>query len=82
MKLFDQMIRPILCYGTEIWSIFDGNKKVSQNTDGILKFLDSLNIENVHVKFCKFLLGITSEVFVLLKEKFCDCYIKYWSDRI
>ena len=159
MKLFDQMIRPILCYGAEIWSTFDGNKKVFQNTDGILKFLDSLDIENVHVKFCKFLLGvnkravnlavkgdlgrfpigiscmlqafkywyhiqssnsillrealavsqdlhkeriftwfsffsslcklinvkpsdITSEAFVLLKEKLCDCYIQYWSDRI
>ena len=25
---------------------------------------------------------ITSEAFVLLKEKLCDCYIQYWSDRI
>ena len=159
LKMFDQMIRPILCYGAEIWSTFDGNKKVFQNTDDILKFLESLDIENVHVKFCKFLLGvnkravnlavkgdlgrfpigiscmlqafkywyhiqssnnillrealvvsqdlhkeriftwfsffsslcklinekpsdITSEAFVLLKEKLCDCYIQYWSDRI
>ena len=150
MKLFDQMIRPILCYGAEIWSTFDGNKKVFQNTD-------SLDIENVHVKFCKFLLYVnksavnlavkgelgrfpigilcmlqafkywymyhiqssnnillrealavsqdlhkehiftwfsfftslcklisekptdfTSEAFVLLNEKLCDCYIQYW----
>ena len=153
------MIRPILCYGAEIWSTVDGNKKVFQNTDGILNFLHSLDIKNVHVKFCKFLLGvnkravnlavkgdlgrfpigiscmlqafkywyqiqssnnilfrealpvsqdlhreriftwfsffsslcklinvkpsdITSEGFVLLKEKLCDCYIQYWSDRI
>ena len=27
LKLFDQMIRPILCYGSEIWSAFHGNKK-------------------------------------------------------
>ena len=44
------MIRPILCYGSEIWSAFDGNKKIFQNIDGIPKFLDSLDIENVHVK--------------------------------
>ena len=58
LKLFDQMIRPILCYGSEIWSAFDGNKKIFQNIDGIPKFLDSLDIENVHVKFCKFLMGV------------------------
>ena len=57
-KMFDQMIRPILCYGSEIWSAFDGNKKIFQNIDGIIKFLDSLDIENVHVKFCKFLMGV------------------------
>ena len=39
LKLFDQ-IRPILCYGSEIWSAFDGNKKIFQNIDGIPKFLD------------------------------------------
>ena len=27
LKLFDQMIGPILCYGSEIWSAFDGNKR-------------------------------------------------------
>ena len=58
LKLFDQMIRPILCYGSELWSAFDGNKNIFQNTDGIAKFLDSLDIEKVHIKFCKFLLGV------------------------
>ena len=33
-------------------------KKIFQNTDGIAKFLDSLHIEKVHIKFCKFLLGV------------------------
>ena len=28
LKLFDQMIRPILCYGSETWSAFDENKKI------------------------------------------------------
>ena len=52
------MIRPILCYSSEIWNAFDGNKKIFQNDDGILKFLDCLDIENVHVKCCKFLMGV------------------------
>ena len=58
LKLFDQMIRPILCYGSEIWSAFNGNRKTFSNIDGISQFLDSLDIEKVHVKFCKFLLGV------------------------
>ena len=57
MNLVLQMIRPILCYGSELWSAFDGNKKVFQNTDDIATFLDSLDIEKVHIKFCKLLLG-------------------------
>ena len=58
LKLFDQMIMPILHYGSEIWSAFDGNKKIFQNVDEISKFLDFLDIENVHVRFCKVLMGV------------------------
>ena len=58
LKLFDQMIRPVLRYGSEIRSAFDGNKKIFQNIDGMLKSLDTLDIENVQVKFCKFLMGV------------------------
>ena len=159
LKLFYQILRPILCYGSEIWSAFDGNKKILNNIDVIPKFLDSLDIENVHVKVCKFLMGVnkrvvnlavkgelgrfpvgilcmlqalkywyhiqsasnillqgalavsqnlhekliftwfsffsslcklvnvkpsdvTLETFVLLKEKLCDYFIRYWSERI
>ena len=31
---------------------------IFQNIDGNLKFLDFLDIGNVHVKFCKFLMGV------------------------
>ena len=54
LKLFDQMIIPFLCYGSKLWNVFDGNKKIFQNTDGIAKFLDSLDIEKVHIKFVNF----------------------------
>ncbi|MCU7800906.1 MAG: reverse transcriptase family protein [gamma proteobacterium symbiont of Lucinoma myriamae] len=58
LKLFDQMIKPILCYGSELWSAFDSNKKKFQTADAIANYLDNLCIEKVHVKFCKFLLGV------------------------
>ena len=41
------MIRPNLCYGSERWSAFDGNKQIFQNTDGTAKFLDALDIEKL-----------------------------------
>ena len=61
--MFDQMIRPILCYGSEIWSAFDGNKKIFQNIDGIPKFLDSLDI----LKMC--MLNFVSFLWVLIKRR-------------
>ncbi|MES9993748.1 MAG: reverse transcriptase family protein [Candidatus Thiodiazotropha sp.] len=58
LKLFDQMIKPILCYGSEIWSVFDSNKRNFRHSDGIAKFLENLDIEKVHTRFCKFILGV------------------------
>ena len=58
MKLFDQMIKPILCYASEIWSAFDLSKRKFRRGDEFAKYLDNTAIEKVHVKFCKFILGI------------------------
>ena len=41
-ELFDRMIVPILCYGSEVWG-----------------YQMYYNIENVHVKFCKKILGLS-----------------------
>ena len=49
LKLFDCLIRPILTYGSEIW-ICDFNVKES--------VLDKLPFEQLHNKFCKYLLGV------------------------
>ena len=38
LKLYDQMIRPILCYGSELWSAFDGNKKIFKTQMASLSF--------------------------------------------
>ena len=62
LKRFDQTLRPITCHGSELWSAFDENKKSFHCGDVIAKILDSLEIEKVHIKFCKFLLGVNKRV--------------------
>ena len=61
LKLFDQMIKPILCYCSALWIAFDFNKRNFKQPDEIVKFLDNLDIEKVHVKFCKFTLGVNKK---------------------
>ena len=51
MKLFDWMIKPILCYASEIWSACDLAKRKFRTADGFAKYLDNIAIEKVHVKF-------------------------------
>ncbi|MEW8544064.1 MAG: hypothetical protein AB2693_11065, partial [Candidatus Thiodiazotropha sp.] len=58
MKLFDQMIKPILCYASEIWVACDLSKRKFRSADGLAKYLDNIAIEKVHVNFCKFILGV------------------------
>ena len=58
IKLFDQMIKPILCYASELWSACDLGKRKFRTEDGLAKYLDSTPIEKVHVKFCKFIMGV------------------------
>ena len=38
MKLFDQMIKPILCYASEIWSACDLAKR---------KFVQGMGLQNI-----------------------------------
>ena len=45
MKLFDQMIKPILCYASELWSACDLGKRKFRTEDGFAKYLDSITIE-------------------------------------
>ena len=88
MKLFDQMIKPILCYASEIWSVCDLAKKKFRTGDGFAKYLDNINIEKVHVKFCKFILGVNKRaVNLVVKGELghfpvsCSCIIqafRYW----
>ena len=60
--LFDQLINPILCYCSEVWIAFDFNKRSFKQPGATAKFLDNLDIEKVHVKFCKFILGVNERI--------------------
>ena len=52
------MIKPILCYALEIWTACDLSKRKVRTGDGLVKYLDKIAIEKVHVQFCKFILGV------------------------
>ena len=57
LKLFDVLIRPVICYNSEIWGIMNNvfnSKSISQFWDRVTK----LNVETFHLKFCKGLLGV------------------------
>ena len=60
LKLFDQMIKPIALYGSEIWANMPFTKK-SYNQETILKYMDKLAVENLHTRFCKYILGVHSK---------------------
>ena len=62
MQLFDQMIKPILCCVSEIWSACDLAKRKFRTGDWYAKYLDNIAIEKVHVKFCKFIMGVNKRV--------------------
>lgn len=55
LKLFDTLILPILRYCSEIWSPFIVRKL---NPDNIFQHSDKTPIEKVHLKFCRYLLGV------------------------
>ena len=67
-KLFDQVILPILCYGSEVW----GYKRCER-------------IERVHMKFCKWVLGVshtTSNMAVLSECGRYPLYIEYFTNFV
>ena len=51
-KLFDFMIRPILTYGSEVWGCYQKHDFVKWDTSPS---------ERVHLRFCKFFLGVGSK---------------------
>ena len=60
--VFDHTIKPILTYGSEIWGMF--NPWSSKYRNGIVSFdqiYSKCPAEKLHLKFCKFILGVHSK---------------------
>jgi len=55
MKLFNTLIKPIICYAGEIWApyMLKGLKD-----DNFIDICDKVSSENLHVKACKLILGV------------------------
>jgi hypothetical protein len=62
LKLFDQLIRPIVTYGCEIWGAFLNklNKRTEEGS-GCTQCYDKDIFETLHLKFMKFVLGVHSK---------------------
>ena len=60
LALFRQLISPILTYGCEIWGSYTQHQLRSMELDKcfISEYAVDNEIENVHLKFCKMLLGV------------------------
>jgi hypothetical protein len=54
-KLFDQTIKPVCMYGSEIWGTVLINKK---NSSEFYKSFDDCPIEKLHINYCKYTLGV------------------------
>ena len=57
LKLFDTLVKPIICYNGEIWGVLNNvfnSKSISQFWERVGK----LPVENFQLKFCKGLLGV------------------------
>jgi hypothetical protein len=59
LKLFDQVIKPVCLYGSEIWGIEDLAAKKYSNTNGFDSTFYNLPVESVQLSFCKYILGVT-----------------------
>ena len=57
--MFDHTIKPVLLYGSEIWSIFSAEKLNKLRDSYFNKLCSDLIAEILHVKFCKYVLEIS-----------------------
>ena len=71
IHVFDHTIKPILLYGCEIWGSFNPYTAKFRNGSVTLdKIYTNLIGEKMHIKFCKFILGVHSKTtnFAVLSE--------------
>ena len=61
LKLFDQMIKPICLYGSEIWANPTYRNDQCPNNNKIWTSLEKLPVEKLYIRYCKFTLGVHSK---------------------
>lgn len=62
LKMFDQLVLPIMIYGCEIWAAGDIMKLLKLNvTSTFENTYDKIPQEKLNVHFCKFLLGMSAK---------------------
>ena len=91
LKLFDTCVKPVLVYGSELWSIF--NLNVSKNSTNASTFTlekcyKEFLPEKIHTRYCKFVLGVNKYASNLASKAELGRYsviisallqsIKYW----
>ena len=57
LELFDQLIKPICMYGSELWGPDCLNMR-KQDVDKLFSRFDKLNCEKIHLSFCRYILGV------------------------
>ena len=60
MKLFDTLIKPIICYASEVWGPIN-NLATSGSISTFWKRTENLPIEKFQLKYCKHALGVHSK---------------------
>lgn len=57
LKLFDTLVKPVICYNSEIWGVMN-NVFNSKNVSQFWERVSNLPVENFQIKFCKSVLGV------------------------
>jgi exonuclease III len=61
LKMFDQLVFPILSYGSEIWAVQDFNKIIRDHTIQLEDIYPKLPQEKLNIHFCKAILGVSAK---------------------
>ena len=57
LHIFDHTVKPVLLYGSEVWGTSMVNK-INKEERFLFNLSENMKQENVHIKFCKFSLGV------------------------
>lgn len=58
LHLFDRLIAPILCYGSDVWGIRNIKKEIGANTYMFERSMDKLLAEKCNLSICKYVLWV------------------------